>query len=146
MTRGSVGLADFDPQQVTSDTAILDLAKRVSVQPRKEDVSGATWWWPHKVRMQLRDGSVREKEIRALRGSLARPFLPDEQAAKLAEAGRGALSPDQLNSLAEDARQVGEQGIAPVTRWMRLAQLPACRRSPRTMSRRPQPGPPARPR
>ena len=83
---------------------------------------GATWWWPHKVRMQLHDGSVREKEITALRGSLARPFLPEEQHAKLEEAGRDALNPERLESLADDCRRVGEQGIAPVTGHMRAAR------------------------
>ncbi len=124
LTRGNVGLADFDPRKVTSDRAVLDLAKRITVQPRKEEVPGASWWWPHRVRMRLRDGSVREKEVTALRGSLARPFLPDEQQAKLAEAGKGVLDPRQLDRLAHDARKVGKQGIAPVTRWMRTAVRP----------------------
>ncbi len=124
LTRGKVGLADFDPRQVTSDTAVLDLAKRISVQPRKEDLPDSTWWKPYKIRIQLRDGSVREKEITALRGSLARPLLPDEQHAKLAEAGKGVLSQQQLSRLADDARHVGELGIAPVTHWMRAAQQP----------------------
>ena len=123
LTRGNVGLADFTPEQVTSDTAVLDLAKRINVQPRTEEVPGATWWWPHKVQMRLHDGSVREKEITALRGSLARPFLPAEQQAKLVESGKHALDPEQLEGLADDAGNVGEQGVAPVTRRMRAAQL-----------------------
>ena len=122
LTRGRVGLADFDPGNVTSDTTVLERARRISMHPRTEEVDGATWWWPHKVSMRLDDGSVREKEITALRGSLARPFLPDEQQAKLDEAGKGALSPARLKDLADDCRKVGEQGIAPVTRHMRAAQ------------------------
>ena len=122
LTRGRVGLDDFDPANVTSDTTVLERARHISMHPKAERVPGATWWWPHKVRMQLDDGSVREKEITALRGSLARPFLPEEQHAKLEEAGRDALSPEQLRSLADDCRRVGEQGIAPVTGHMRAAQ------------------------
>ena len=86
------------------------------------EVPGATWWWPHEVRMRLEDGSVREKEVTALRGSLARPFLPAEQQAKLVESGKHVLSPEQLQGLADDSRNVGEQGVAPVTRRMRAAQ------------------------
>ncbi len=122
LTRGRVGLADFDPVNVTSDTTVLEMARRISMHPGTEAVTGATWWWPHKVRMQLDDGSVREKEITALRGSLARPFTPEEQHAKLDEAGRGALGPEQLQGLADDCRKVAEQGIAPVTRHLRAAQ------------------------
>ena len=92
------------------------------MHPEAEKVEGATWWWPHKVRMHLDDGSVREKAIEALRGSLARPFEPAEQQAKLDEAGKGALSPEQLACLADDCRSVGERGVAPVTRHMRAAQ------------------------
>ena len=122
LTRGSVTLADFNPEQVTSDTAVLEKTRRISVRPRTEEVPGATWWWPHKVCMRLDDGSVREKEVTALRGSLARPFLPAEQQAKLNEAGKDVLDPEQLEGLAEDSRRVGEQGIAPVTRRMRAAR------------------------
>lgn len=124
LTRGKVGLADFDPQRVTTDTAILDFAKRVTVRPRKDNPPGSTWWRPHKVSMTLRDGTVREKEITALRGSLARPFLPEDQQAKLAEAGNGVLSEEGLRSLADDAQHVSARGIAPITHWMRAAQRP----------------------
>lgn len=124
ITRGKVGLADFDPRQVTTDTNVLEFAQRVTVRPRKDNPPGSSWWRPHKVSMKLRDGSVREKEITALRGSLARPFLPEEQRAKLAEAGKGVLDEQDLNSLADDARHVGDRGIAPITRWMRAAQPP----------------------
>lgn len=123
LIRGRVGLADFDPANVTSDTTVLGKAKRISMHPRTEELTGATWWWPHKVSMRLDDGSVREKEIPALRGSLARPFQPEEQQAKLDEAGKDALSPEQLKDLADDCRKVAEQGIAPVTRHMRAAQV-----------------------
>ena len=123
LTRGRIALADFDPANVTSDTAVLEKAKRVSVHPITEDVPGATWWWPHKVTMRLGDGSVREREVRALRGSIARPFMPDEQQAKLDEAGKDALNPQQLQELAADSRRIGEQGVAPVTRHMRAARL-----------------------
>lgn len=122
LTRGRLGLADFDPKNVTTDTTVLERARSISMRPEAGKVEGATWWWPHKVRMHLDDGSVREKEIEALRGSLARPFEPAEQQAKLDEAGRGALSPEQLACLAEDCRNVGERGVAPVTRHMRAAQ------------------------
>ena len=71
--------------------------------------------------MRLDDGSVREKEVTALRGSRARPFMPDEQAAKLHEAGKHALGPEQLQQLASDSRLVGDQGIAPVMQHLRTA-------------------------
>lgn len=124
LNRGRIGLSDFDPGQVTSDTAVLDLARHISVKPRKEKVKGETWWWPHLVSMRLTDGSVRQKEVVALRGSRARPFMPDEQQAKLEEAGRDILSPDDLACLSDDARSVAERGIAPVTRHMRAGQAP----------------------
>ena len=123
LTRGRIGLNDFDPAQVTSDETVLEKTRRISVKPRTEHVPDATWWWPHKVQMRLDDGSVREKEVEALRGSVARPFLPDEQREKLAEAGRDALSPVELEALADASWQVGEQGVAPVTRHLRAARL-----------------------
>ena len=122
LTRGKIALADFDPAQVTSDDAVLAKTKTIKVTPWEENVPGATWWWPHRVSMRLSDGSTREREVKALRGSMARPFQPDEQDAKLQEAGKAALDADQLKNLAEDARMIGERGIAPVTRHMRAAQ------------------------
>ena len=123
LIRRRVGLSDFDPKQVTSDATVLEKARHISMHPQTDEVDGATWWWPHKVRMHLDDGSVREKAISALRGSLARPFLPEEQQEKLGEAGKAALSPEQLTNLADDCRNVGEQGVAPVARHMRAARV-----------------------
>ena len=124
LTRGRISLTDFDPAQVTGDSEVLGRAGKVSVKPRTEAVPGATWWWPHKVSMRLSDGSVREREVKALRGSRARPFLPSEQQAKLEEAGRGILGQEQLEGLAEAARSVGEGGIAPVARYLRAGRAP----------------------
>ena len=121
LTRGRIALSDFDPANVTSDTTVLEMTKRISVRPFTESVPGATWWRPHKVSMRLDDGSIREKEVTALRGSRARPFLPEEQDAKLNEAGGYALDPEQLQQLAKDSRLIGDQGIAPVTRHLRMA-------------------------
>ncbi len=122
LTRGKIALADFDPAQVTSDDAVLAKTKTVKVTPWDEEVPGATWWWPHRVSMRLSDGTAREREVKALRGSMARPFQLDEQDAKLREAGKAALNADQLQCLADDARTIGECGIAPVTRHMRAAR------------------------
>ncbi len=122
LTRGQIALADFNPAQVTSDRTVLEKTRHVSVTPRTEPVQGETWWWPHKVSMRLDDGTVREKEVTALRGSLARPFTLEEQQAKLDEAGKDALSPEQLDGLAKAAREVGERGVAPVTRRLRSAK------------------------
>lgn len=123
LTRGKIALADFDPAQVTSDDAVLAKTRTVKVTPWDEEVPGGTWWWPHRVSMRLSDGTTREREVKALRGSMARPFQPDEQDAKLREAGKAALNAGQLQSLADDARMIGEHGIAPVTRHMRAARL-----------------------
>ena len=123
LTRGRIALNDFDPNQVVSDRGILEKTRTIRVNPRKEPVAGETWWWPHRVRMTLDDGSVREKEVTALRGSRARPFLREEQDAKLQEAGRDALSPDELCNLAGNARKVDSLGIRPVVRRMRAARF-----------------------
>jgi len=123
LKRGRISLDDFNPNQVTSDKQILEFTKNVTVIPIKEKIDGATWWWPHKVKMKLDDGSVREREVKALRGSLARPFLPNEQQEKLEEAGKGVLSNDQLNELANASKNIGKNGIAPVTKIMREAKM-----------------------
>lgn len=122
LTRGRIALSDFDPNQVVNDRGILEKTRTIRVNPRTEPVAGETWWWPHRVRMTLDDGSVREKEVTALRGSRARPFLREEQDAKLQEAGRDALLPDELRGLADDARNVDSLGIRPVVRRMRAAR------------------------
>ena len=69
------------------------------------------------------DGSIREREVTALKGSLARPLTLEEQQAKLDEAGKDMLSPEQLVVLADAARNIGTRGIAPVTKIMREANL-----------------------
>ena len=123
LTRRAISLGDFDPANVVSDKAIINKTKSVTVQPWQEEHPGATWWWPHRVSLYLTDGSVRERDIKALRGSRARPFLPDEQEAKLNEAGKDALDSAQLQALSENARQVGDRGVASVTRLLRAAQI-----------------------
>ena len=123
LKRGKIALSDFDPAQVTTDSAVLDMAKRVSVKTRTEEGPGANWWRPYTVRMNLDDGSIREREVTALKGSLARPLTLEEQQAKLDEAGKDMLSPEQLVALADASRNIGTRGIAPVTRIMREANL-----------------------
>jgi 2-methylcitrate dehydratase PrpD len=123
LKRGKIALSDFDPAQVTTDSAVLDMAKRVSVKTRTEEGPGANWWRPYTVRMNLDDGSIREREVTALKGSLARPLTLEEQQAKLDEAGKDMLSPEQLVALADASRNIGIRGIAPVTRIMREAHL-----------------------
>lgn len=121
LKRGKIALSDFDPAQVTSDNAVLDMAKRVSVKTRTEEGPGANWWRPYKVKMSLDDGSIREREVTALKGSLARPLTTEEQQAKLDEAGKDMLRPEQLVALADASSNIGTQGIAPVTKIMREA-------------------------
>ena len=123
LKRGKIALSDFDPAQVTTDSAVLDMAKRVSVKTRTEEGPGANWWRPYTVRMNLDDGSIREREVTALKGSLARPLTLEEQQAKLDEAGKDMLSPEQLVALADASRNIGTRGIAPVTKIMREANL-----------------------
>ena len=122
LKRGRVGLADFDPAKVVSNSDVLEMAKSVTVTPWDEVVPGATWWQPHRVRLQLDDGSVREREVVALRGSQERPLLPEEHLAKLEEAGRFALDRENLHGLAEDARNVPVQGIGNLTKRLRAAR------------------------
>ena len=123
LKRGKIALSDFDPAQVTTDSAVLDMAKRVSVKTRTEEGPGANWWRPYTVRMNLDDGSIREREVTALKGSLARPLTLEEQQAKLDEAGKDMLIPEQLVALADASRNIGTHGIAPVTKIMREANL-----------------------
>ena len=80
-------------------------------------------WRPYKVKMNLDDGSFREREVTALKGSLARPLTLEEQQAKLYEAGKDMLSPEQLVALADASSNIGTQGIAPVTKIMREANI-----------------------
>jgi len=121
LKRGKIALSDFDPAQVTTDNAVLEMAKRISVKTRTEEGPGANWWRPYKVRMNLDDGSIREREVTALKGSLARPLTTEEQQAKLDEAGKDMLRPEQLVALADASSNIGTQGIAPVTKIMREA-------------------------
>ena len=121
LKRGKIALSDFDPAQVTTDNAVLEMAKRISVKTRTEEGPGANWWRPYKVRMNLDDGSIREREVTALKGSLARPMTTEEQQAKLDEAGKDMLSPEQLVALVDASSNIGTQGIAPVTKIMREA-------------------------
>ena len=123
LKRGKIALSDFDPAQVTTDSSVLDMAKRVSVKTRTEEGPGANWWRPYTVKMNLDDGSVREREVTALKGSLARPLTLEEQQAKLDEAGKDMLSPEQLAALADASSNIGTQGIAPVTKIMREANI-----------------------
>ena len=123
LKRGKIALSDFDPAQVNTDSAVLDMAKRVSVKTRAEEGPGANWWRPYTVRMNLDDGSIREREVTALKGSLARPLTLEEQQAKLDEAGKDMLVPEQLIALADASRNIGTHGIAPVTKIMREANL-----------------------
>ena len=123
LKRGKIALSDFDPAQVTTDSAVLDMAKRVSVKTRTEEGPGANWWRPYTVRMNLDDGSIREREVTALKGSLARPLTLEEQQSKLDEAGKDMLIPEQLVALADASRNIGTHGIAPVTKIMREANL-----------------------
>jgi len=121
LKRGKIALSDFDPAKVTTDNAVLEMAKRISVKTRTEEGPGANWWRPYKVRMNLDDGSIREREVTALKGSLARPLTTEEQQAKLDEAGKDMLRPEQLVALADASSNIGTQGIAPVTKIMREA-------------------------
>jgi 2-methylcitrate dehydratase PrpD len=123
MKRGEITLSDFDPAQVTTDRAVLDMAKRVRVKTRTEEGPGANWWRPYTVRMNLNDGSFREREVTALKGSLARPLTAKEQQDKLDEAGKDMLSPEQLVALADASGNIGTQGIGPVTKIMREANI-----------------------
>ena len=120
LKRGRISLADFDPAQVTSDGAVLEMARHISAQPLEPE-PGSTWWWPQTVRLRVEDGTTRERDIVALRGSKARPLTPEEQQAKLAEAGKGILTPEELAALTEDSMAVSEQGVAAVARWLRRA-------------------------
>jgi 2-methylcitrate dehydratase PrpD len=123
LQRGKIALSDFDPAQVTTDSSVLDMAKRVRVKTRTEEGPGANWWSPYTVKMNLNDGSFREREITALKGSLARPLTLEEQQAKLDEAGKDMLSPEQLIALADASSNIGKHGIAPVTKIMREANI-----------------------
>ena len=123
MKRGKIALSDFDPAQVTTDNAVLEMAKRVSVKTRTEEGPGANWWRPYTVKMNLVDGSIREKSVTALKGSLARPLTMEEQQSKLDEAGKDMLSPAQLEALADASRNIGTHGIGPVTKIMREAEI-----------------------
>jgi len=123
LKRGKIGLSDFDPSQVTTDNAVLEMAKRVSVKTRTEEGPGANWWRPYTVKMNLDDGSIREKSVTALKGSLARPLTMEEQQSKLDEAGKDMLSPVQLEALADASRNIGTHGIGPVTKFMREAEI-----------------------
>ena len=103
--------------------------------PRRNNAVNRCWMcdpgrdenrWVHEFRVQgprlrVEDGTTRERDVVALKGSKARPLTIEEQQAKLAEAGKGMLTPDELAALADDCRAVAEQGIAPVTRWLRTA-------------------------
>jgi len=122
LTKGRIGLADFDPAKVVTNSEVLEKAKSVTVTPWEKEVPDATWWWPHRVRLQLDDGSVREREVVALKGSRERPLLPEEHQAKLEEAGGYALDREDLHGLADDARAIAKQGVGPVTRRMRSAR------------------------
>ena len=123
LKRGKIALSDFDPAQVTTDNAVLEMAKRVSVKTRTEEGPGANWWRPYTVKMNLVDGSIREKSVTALKGSLARPLTMEEQQSKLDEAGKDMLSPAQLEALADASRNIGTHGIGPVTKIMREAEI-----------------------
>lgn len=97
------------------------MTRHISVQPRELEPGSSWWWWPHTVRLRLEDGSTREGEIVALRGSLARPLTPEEQQAKLAEAGKGVSTPEELTAMAEGSKAVSEQGIGAIAKWLRTA-------------------------
>lgn len=125
LKRGSVSLAHFDPERIRSDTEVLGLAERISVQPHDLPTTRECWWQGTIMKLRLDRAGVREVTAGpALRGSRERPLSPVEERSKLQDAAEGLLERDELDDLVAAATRVADLGIAAVLRRLRRVGSP----------------------